>query len=113
MGWVSFADKAAFMTYHDQVCADLSIPKPGQIQETGADALGNQWTTAWVRSVDDSGALKALVPDGDVTAYGLTTTTAPSGTTTKPSWDAECDKPLPDTWNGKPVPRPVVVTKDG
>ena len=110
--WVSFADKAAFVAYHDQACADRGIPKPGQIQATGIDALGNQWTTAWVRPVDDSGVLKAFVPDEDVATYGLTPST-PAGTPSKPTWDGECDKTLPATWNGKPVPRPVAVTKDG
>lgn len=104
MIWVSFQDKAAFVAYHDAACVDRSIPKPGQIQKTGVDALGNQWTTAWVRPVLDGTTLKAFVPDSDVSVYKLTPTTAPASTTTKTSFDAELDKTLPATWNGKPVP---------
>jgi len=62
MTWVQFADKTSFVNYHDASCAARGIPKPGQIQKTGMDALGNQWTTAWVRPVMDNNTLKALVP---------------------------------------------------
>lgn len=117
MQWVMFPDKAAFVAYHDQTCVDRGIPKPGQIQATSEDALGNQWTTAWVRPVLDGLILKALVPDEDVTIYNLTPTTAPPiadigqpSTTTKVAWDAEVDKPLPDTWNGQPVPKSTSTT---
>lgn len=118
MTWVLFESKEAFVAYHDQACTDRGIPKPGQIQATGEDALGNQWTTAWVRPVDDGGVLKAFVPDGDVQTYKLTVSTAPPTTTdtkglsvstaTKTNFDAEIAKPLPDTWNGKPVPTTTV-----
>lgn len=108
--WTSFADKTAFTSYHDQACTSLGIPKPGQLQSTGVDALGNQWTTAWVRPVMDGTTIKALVPDADVVTYHLTPATPPLGSTSKTSWDSECDKPLPSTWNGKPVPSSTKTT---
>lgn len=111
MTWVEFPDKAAFMDFDAEVCADHGIPKPGAIQKTGEDALANQWTTAYVRPIDDNGILKALVPDADVDTYKLIPTTPPPvpdrgepPITSKPPWDAEIDKPLPRIWEGKPVP---------
>lgn len=108
MPWVSFQDKAEFVAYHDQACADHGIPEPGKRQSDGVTMLGNQWTTAWVRPVEVGGALKAFVPDEDVTTYTLTPTDPPPDDQAgdrKVSWDAEVDKPLPDTWDGKPVPK--------
>lgn len=113
MGWVSFPDKEAFIAYHDQVCADLGIPCPGRNQKTGELALDAQWTVAWVRPIDDNGVLKTPVPDEDVVTYKLTETDPPAPTpedeaeaptSVKPSWDAEIDRALPPTWEGKPVP---------
>ena len=77
MTWVAFTDQAAFLAWHDTVCADHGIPHPGRNAATGAVDPAAQWTTAYVAPVDDHGTIKANVSDDDVAAYGLTTTTAP------------------------------------
>lgn len=117
MAWVEFADKAAFVAYHDRACADQGIPRPGQNTASGKDALDAQWTTAWVAPIDDGGTLKAFVGVDEVAAYGLMPTVAPVVTMEDPplklSWEAECEKQLPETWSGKPVSKVSVVVKDG
>lgn len=111
MTWVEFATKAAFIAWHETVCTDRGLPKPGGRQSDAKEMLEHQWTVAAVRPVLDGTTLKALVPAEWVATYSLTATSAPVTTTTAVLWDAEVDKPLPDTWGGKPVPRPIVVVK--
>lgn len=115
MTWVEFSDEAAFNAWHDQKCADLGLPRPGERQSDGAVVLDAQWTTAYVEPVMDGRTIKALVPEAD--AVGLTLSTEPvrarigdpaatPSTVTKVPFSVE--RPLPDTWivNGTPVAVP-------
>ena len=75
--WVRFAAPAAFIDYHDKVCAVNGIPHPGRNAATGEVDPDTQWTTAWVAPIDDHGTIKANVPDDDVVTYSLTEADAP------------------------------------
>lgn len=70
MKWVRFANRAAFIAWHDARCTEHSIPRPGASavnpDEVRRDA---QWTVAYVRPWRHLGTIVALVPDDD--AVGL------------------------------------------
>jgi hypothetical protein len=109
--WVEFSDEAAFNAWHDQKCADLGLPRPGERQSDGAVVLDAQWTTAYVQPVLDGGTIKAFLPEAD--AVGLTASTEPAreqfgAPTTVAKVPFSVEKPLPDTWivNGTPVAVP-------
>jgi hypothetical protein len=75
MAWAYFQNQAAFDAYHDAVCADLAIPRPGRIQSSQAPAILNQWTDAWVnptqvhRSQGNVTAWVAQIPETHATQY--------------------------------------------
>lgn len=74
MAWAYFQNQAAFDAYHNAVCADLGIPRPGRIQSNGTPAILNQWTDAWVnpiqiRSQGNVTTWAAQIPDSHVVTY--------------------------------------------
>jgi hypothetical protein len=74
MAWAYFQNQAAYDTYHNAVCADQAIPKPGRIQSTQAPAILNCWTDAWVDPIQLRGSgnvttWAAQIPDAHATTY--------------------------------------------
>lgn len=85
MPWVAFTTKAQWSTFHDAVCTDLGIPRPGKRQSDGAVQLNNQWTDAafqpqLVNAIIAGNPRKVgvlQVPAAAVTRYGLNMITDP------------------------------------
>lgn len=46
MPWVGFATRAAWTTFHDAVCSDMGIPRPGKRTSDDVVQINNQWTEA-------------------------------------------------------------------
>lgn len=74
MAWAYFQNQAAFTAYHDAVCADLGIPRPGRNRATGEPAILSQWTDAFVEPVQIRGqgnvtTWAARIPDAHVVQY--------------------------------------------
>lgn len=74
MAWAYFQNQAAFNTYHNAVCADLGIPRPGRNAATDDPAIMECWTDAWVapiqvRSQGNVTTWVAHIPDAHLTQY--------------------------------------------
>lgn len=87
MAAVVFTTKAQWTTFHDAICADLGIPRPGKRQSDGVVQKYAQWTTSAfapevctvkVNGVDRRIGILRGVPAAVVTRYGLSTLTNPS-----------------------------------
>lgn len=74
MAWAYFQNQAAFTRYHDAVCADEGIPRPGFNQETGEPMILHCWTDAFIEPIQLRGqgnvtTWAAQIPDDHVTKY--------------------------------------------
>jgi hypothetical protein len=74
MAWAYFSSQAAWDAYHDAVCADLGIPRPGRIQSDQSPAILNCWTDAWVDPIQLRGqgnvtTWAARIPDSHAVTY--------------------------------------------
>lgn len=87
---VVFTTLGQWTAFHDAICADLGIPRPGKRQSDGKVALNAQWTTAAytpaVVQVLVNGNPRKVgilrgVPQAVVTKYALTTITDPTPNT--------------------------------
>lgn len=86
MPWVGFGTKAQWDTFHDAICVDLGIPRPGNRQSDGAVQISNQWTDSQyapfvIDVIINSNPRKVgilQVPQAVVNAYGLTVISDPT-----------------------------------
>lgn len=104
MRYVEFTTKEAFAAWHDKVCAEHNIPRPGRNAKTGEINEKAQWTDAWVDpQITSDGRIVAQVPDVDITRDRLTVAKAlPTVDTTLGTRPAV----EPVTWtHRKPVPQ--------
>jgi hypothetical protein len=74
MSWAYFQNQAAYDAYHNAVCTDQAIPRPGRIQSTQAPAILNCWTDAWVEPIQLRGqgnviTWAAHIPDAHAVTY--------------------------------------------
>jgi len=75
-----FQNQAAWDTYHNAVCADHGIPRPGYRSDDGTTVmLDHCWTDSWVvpiqfKAQGNVTTWVAHVPDADVTTYNLQNT---------------------------------------
>jgi hypothetical protein len=74
MLWAYFQNQAAWDAYHNAVCADQAIPRPGRIQASQAPAILNCWTDAWVDPIQLRGqgtviTWAAQIPDSHAVQY--------------------------------------------
>jgi hypothetical protein len=74
MVWAYFQNQAAYDAYHNAVCADQAIPRPGRIQSTQSPAILNCWTDAWVEPIQLRGqgnviTWAAKIPDAHAVTY--------------------------------------------
>jgi hypothetical protein len=76
MAWAYFQNQGAWDAYHNAVCADLGIPRPGRNAASGEPAIMACWTDAWVDPIQVKGtgnvtAWVAQIPDEHVAEYGI------------------------------------------
>src|SRR6186713_338824 len=74
MAWAYFQNQAAYDAYHNAVCADQGIPRPGRLQSTQEPAVMTQWTDAWadpiqLRSQGNVTTWATQIPDAHVVQY--------------------------------------------
>jgi hypothetical protein len=73
MSWAYFQNQAAYDAYHNAVCADQGIPRPGRRQSDQSPAILNCWTDAWVEPIQlRSGNVTtwaAQIPDSHAVTY--------------------------------------------
>jgi hypothetical protein len=74
MAWAYFQNQGAYDAYHNAVCADQAIPRPGRIHSSQAPAILNCWTDAWVEPIQLRGSgnvttWAAQIPDSHAAQY--------------------------------------------
>jgi hypothetical protein len=74
MAYAYFQNQAAFDAYHNVVCADQGIPRPGRFQHNDEPAILHQWTDAFITplQIKNQGNVTTWaghIPDSHVTQY--------------------------------------------
>jgi hypothetical protein len=101
---------AAFVAWHDPVCAAEQIPHPGRNQGDGSVAVDAAWTTAYADALQlTDGRLVVNLADDDPYSAGLTPTTVDPDTGLDGATVVSDAKQIPDRWRDPETGAELVV----